>query len=109
MFLFFQIYLQIPLEIFYQLLFLFLYLGVLLGSTSADEFRPRKVVNAFPAITKPRIVTVDEAGRFVEADELVLGVVSGKEARAYPLNMLTNPTREIINDRLGGRDIAATW
>jgi hypothetical protein len=39
----------------------------------------------------------------------VLGVVVGKEARAYPINMLTNPTREIINDKLGGRAIAATW
>ena len=88
---------------------LLLFPAALLGTVSAEEFRPRKVANAFPAITKPRIVTVGEAGRFVEADELVLGVVSGKEARAYPLNMLTNPTREIINDRLGGRVIAATW
>lgn len=87
----------------------FLLLGALLVPISADEFRPRKVVNAFPAITKPKIVTVDEAKRFVEANELVLGVVIGDEARAYPINMLTNPTREIINDRLGGRAIAATW
>ena len=89
-------------------LFLLL-LGGLLGSVSADEFRPRKVVNAFPVITNPKIVTVDEAGRFVEGNELVLGVVIGEQARAYPINMLTNPTREIINDRLGGRAIAATW
>ena len=87
----------------------FLLLGVLLIPISADEFRPRKVANAFPAITKPKIVTVDEAKRFVEGNELVLGVVIGQEARAYPINMLTNPTREIINDRLGGRAIAATW
>ena len=76
---------------------------------SADGFNPHKVVKAFPAITDPRIVTVDEAGRFVEGNELVLGVVIEKQARAYPLNMLTNPTREIINDRLGGSAIAATW
>jgi len=76
---------------------------------SADGFNPQKVVKAFPVITNPRIVTIEEAGRFVEGNELVLGVVLGKQARAYPLNMLTNPTREIINDRLGGTAIAATW
>jgi hypothetical protein len=35
-------------------------------------------------------------------------VVEGK-ARAYPINMLTGPRREIINDELGGKAIAATW
>jgi hypothetical protein len=40
---------------------------------------------------------------------LVLGVTIGKASRAYPINMLTNPTREIINDKLGGKNIAATW
>ena len=29
-------------------------------------------------------------------------MVVGKAARAYPINMLTGPQREIINDRLGG-------
>ena len=31
------------------------------------------------------------------------------QARAYPINMLTGPSREIINDVLGGVPIAATW
>jgi|TARA_B100000959_G_scaffold279329_1_gene339275 hypothetical protein len=88
--------------------FLLLVAGIPFPS-SADEFNPRQVVKAFPAITDPRIVTVGEAGRFVEGNELVLGVVIGEQARAYPINMLTNPTREIINDRLGGSAIAATW
>ena len=57
----------------------------------------------------PVIVPADEAEKFVEADELVLGVVIGGLPRAYPVNMLTNPTREIINDRLGGVALAATW
>ena len=41
--------------------------------------------------------------------ELVLGVTVGKESRAYPINMLTGPSREILNDTLGGQAIAATW
>ena len=52
---------------------------------------------------------MDEAGRFVKDEELVLGVVVKGEARAYPINMLTSPRREIINDKLGGQAIAATW
>jgi hypothetical protein len=42
-------------------------------------------------------------------NELVLGVVVADKARAYPINMLTGPSREILNDELGGIAIAATW
>jgi hypothetical protein len=45
----------------------------------------------------------------VAASELVLGLTLGGAARAYPINMLTGPQREIVNDELGGRAIAATW
>ena len=30
-------------------------------------------------------------------------------ARAYPINMLTGPHREIINDKIGETAFAATW
>jgi hypothetical protein len=53
-------------------------------------------------------LAADMATRVNDAD-LVLGVVVGDAARAYPINMLTGPSREIINDTLGGRAIAATW
>ena len=79
------------------------------GVMAEPEFRPRQVVKPFPAITNPDHAVGKDAARFVRDDELVLGVVVGREARAYPINMLTNPTREIINDKLGGRPIAATW
>ena len=76
---------------------------------SAEEpFNPKQVVRPFPAIVEPDVVGVGAAGKFVRNDELVLGVVVGGAARAYPINMIVNPTREIINDRLGGRSIAAT-
>ena len=45
----------------------------------------------------------------VADNELVLGLVINGKARAYPINMLTGPRREIINDTLGKREIAATW
>jgi len=73
------------------------------------EFKPVQVVKPFKAIVNAPHVSVDKAAKWVNGDELVLGVSLKGEARAYPINMLTNPTREIINDTLGGRSIAATW
>ena len=83
---------------------------LLLGNVlMAEDFNPRKVVPAFEAITEAPIASVEEAGKWVEDPELVLGVVVNGAARAYPINQLTKPTREIINDTLGDRSIAATW
>lgn len=65
-----------------------------------------------------RVRRAIEDAPFIEADkvtdqvtdkELVIGVVINGKARAYPINMLTGPSREIINDMLGNRAIAATW
>lgn len=77
--------------------------------SAEPDFQPRRLVDPFPAIRDPKVVAGDKAGPLVRDDELVLGVTVGKEARAYPINMLTNPTREIINDTLGGQPITATW
>lgn len=83
-----------------------------LGFTLAEppEFQPRVVIpRAFPAIKNPPIVSRAEAEEQLKDDELVLGVVVGDKARAYPINMLTGPRREIINDTLGDTPLAATW
>ncbi len=75
-----------------------------------QDFKPRVVIpNAFPAITDPNIVSVEEADGNLLPAELVIGVVVEGKARAYPINMLTGPRREIINDQLAGTAIAATW
>lgn len=73
------------------------------------DFRPRRVLEAQPAITNPTVVTADRVRGQVTDAELVLGVEVNGEARAYPINMLTGPRREIINDTLGRVPIAATW
>jgi hypothetical protein len=74
----------------------------------APEFKPRTVVNrVFDAITE--IPLVPAKGSDLADNELVLGVVIEGVSRAYPINMLTGPSREILNDSLGGRSIAATW
>ena len=69
------------------------------------------IPKSFPPIVEPRTVSQQEAEteEWVRDEELVLGVVVDGAARAYPINTLTGPRREIINDVLGGRSIAATW
>ncbi len=63
-----------------------------------------------PTITDAPFLSVQKADSTVVRDEeLVLGVVHKGQARAYPINQLTGPRREIVNDRLGGDPIAATW
>ncbi len=75
-----------------------------------NRFDPRVVIrHSFPPIKDVPAVSVEEAAGKIEDSELVLGVQVGSQARAYPINMLTGPEREIINDELGGTAIAATW
>jgi len=72
-------------------------------------FNPRKLMTPRPAIVNAPFLRVNEVTGEVTDSELVIGMVVNKQARAYPINQLTGPSREIINDALGGRDIAATW
>ena len=83
-------------------------LGLPAQQAEAD-FRPQRVLAAQPPITKFLTKPVREAMGALNPSELVLGVTVGKDSRAYPINMLTGPQREILNDTLGGQAIAATW
>jgi hypothetical protein len=78
---------------------------------STVEFRPRQALEKpLPAITDAPFLTADQVeDALVRDDELVLGVTLNEHARAYPINQLTGPRREIINDSLGGERFAATW
>ena len=60
-------------------------------------------------IVKAPVIAADEVTDQVLDNDLVLGVVVGNQARAYPIGMLCGPSREIINDVLEGQAIAATW
>ena len=73
------------------------------------KFEPRQVIPPVRAITDATISNPTEMAHPVAASDLVIGLTIGTAARAYPINMLTGPRREIINDELGGRAIAATW
>ena len=78
--------------------------------TAQEPFNPRIVIDRpFPAIVNPPTVQSDEADTLLRDEELVSGVTIAGQSRAYPVNMLTRPHREIFNDTLGGRTIVVTW
>jgi hypothetical protein len=62
--------------------------------------------DAIPAIDRPTFVPAASA-TFMRDEEPVIGVVAGREARAYPTWLLN--AHEVVNDRIGGRAIAVTW
>ncbi|GIW79679.1 MAG: hypothetical protein KatS3mg105_1486 [Gemmatales bacterium] len=85
--------------------------GVFRPAGFQRDFRPVRVVPPFPPIVQSglRIGTVKQADKFLNPNELILGVSLDGANRAYPINMLTGPDREIFNDTLAGEPIAATW
>lgn len=75
---------------------------------NVENYQPQTVLaRPLPPITDAAFVSATQAD--VADSELVIGVVLNGESRAYPINQLTGPRREIINDTLGGTAIAATW
>ena len=79
-------------------------------SQEEEDFNPRVVVKRkFPTIKVVDIQSREGADKVLKDEELVLAVEVNGKPRAYAINMLTGPTREIINDNLGDRAIAATW
>lgn len=81
--------------------------GASLTCGQSNDFSPRRVIPKRPPITKFPLREVRRTT--LNPAELVLAVTIEGESRAYPINMLTGPSREILNDELGGRAIAATW
>ncbi len=76
---------------------------------NAGNFAPEQVVSRMPPITDIRHLDATDIDNEVLPNELVIGVVIDGSARAYPVNVMTGPSREVLNDELGGQVIAATW
>ncbi len=74
---------------------------------SGASFTPIRFLDRQPPVANPETKGISESG--LAANELVLGVSVNGESRAYPLNMMNRPEREVINDMLGGTPIAVTW
>jgi len=63
--------------------------------------------DGIPAIDNPEFVSVEDAGKFMKDDELVMGLVINGDARAYSTWHLDR--HEIVNDYVGGTHISVTW
>lgn len=66
--------------------------------------RPRDTI---PAILDPVFARVADASKWMESDELILGVEIEGDARAYPIRILSR--HEVVNDIVGGKPVAVTW
>lgn len=62
--------------------------------------------DAISAIDNPSFLPAARASS-IPAKVPIIGVVLNGEAHAYPIPLLSS--HEIVNDRLGGTDIAVTW
>ena len=72
-------------------------------AATSGQICPRGCI---PALDQPR-VTDAEGGSWYPDDDLVFGIVVGGEARAYPKHIME--VHEMVNDTLGGRDIAIPY
>ncbi len=63
--------------------------------------------DGIPSIDSPVFFIADDAPDYMRAQEPVIALESGGEAKAYPLAMLIR--HEIVNDVLGGIPVAVTY
>ena len=63
--------------------------------------------DAIPAIDRPEFVTIAQADRHMQPDELVISARDGGSARAYSTWLLNH--HEIVNDVVDGVPLAITW
>lgn len=63
-------------------------------------------VDGIPSLTHPKFVLGTQAG-FLQGADRVIGIASGKVAKAYPLKILNY--HEAVNDQVGGRPVLVTY
>lgn len=73
------------------------------------DFTPIRIAERYEPVTDVPLLTAREAVAQLARAELVLGIVVGGEARAYPITMLAVPDHGVINDVVGGTPVVATW
>jgi len=62
---------------------------------------------SIPPIDRPRWTDVEQAERFMRAEELVLVVEGKEEVRIYSTWLLES--HEVVNDRLEGEALLVSW
>lgn len=68
--------------------------------------RSDEVCNCIPAVDNPRVSGAAEA-TWLDDDDIVFGIEINGEFRAYPRQIME--VREMVNDTLGGRDLAIPY
>ena len=63
--------------------------------------------DGIPSIDNPKFVSVQDASKFLQGADLVIGVSINDDTRAYPLQILV--WHEIVNDVVGGTPVAVTY
>ncbi|NYT19929.1 MAG: DUF3179 domain-containing protein, partial [Methanosarcinales archaeon] len=64
-------------------------------------------MDGIPSIDDPEYVTVEEADRWIEDNELVLALIHNGTKRVYPLQIMV--WHEIVNDHINGEPILITY
>ena len=103
----------------YQAVLLLLFAMLLTSSVLAQRPEPKQTEiqghtmytllepGGIPAIFEPEFVSVSKAESTYYADEPLLIVVRGYDARGYSTWHLDH--HEIVNEQIGGAAIAVTW
>ena len=86
-------------------LLLFLTFCATAADYTDDAIRTILPFDAIPAITDPQICVCHATE--LDADAPVIGVTFNDESHAYSLYLLNG--HEIVNDVVGGQNIATTW
>lgn len=92
------------------LLFAFAALGFDLSNSAVprEEIQDGGVpVDGIPALTDPDFVSGEEADDFLEAEDAVVGLVEGENAKAYPFRILN--WHEVVNDSFAGNPVTITY
>lgn len=63
--------------------------------------------DGIPSIDSPRFIPVDDADKFLQDSDKVVGININNDIRAYPLQILV--WHEIVNDNVGGIPVAVTY
>jgi uncharacterized protein DUF3179 len=71
----------------------------------SSEIQTILPMDAIRAVDHPQFVASDKAGMRWNLN--IIGVALGGEAHAFPIAFMSRV--EIVNDRLGGTNIAVTW
>lgn len=64
-------------------------------------------MDGIPSLDSPKFVSVDEADKWIEDNELILSIEYQGVKRAYPLQIMT--WHEIVNDKIGDSPVLITY